>query len=287
METVIRQSMFIRDTADNIFTALTNREDISCWWGLVNDDADGTTVWYGMDRQWAVPITAIEPGKLLAFAFDAHHPHDHDRVEPTHITFTITELGDASIVTVVQNTFSDSDWNELIHDGWVYTLLSLQSWVERGISFADLTNEKTHFTYKHGVAVSRDAEWAWRALTDPALMANWLAADVKSVPEPGGDISIVLDGGSQVDGEWTLLSQPRNLVCTWKHTELSRQAEAPGVITTQQWLILPAARGCVVTLQEYGYEKSQVTNAAYRRIEKSWKQRFDKLVKLSETDPGS
>lgn len=281
METVIRQSMLIRDSAENIYTALTAREDIARWWGLVNEDADGTSVWYGMDREWAVPIVAMEPGKLLAFAFDAHHPHDHERIEPTQITFTITETDGASIVTVIQSAFSDADWNEMIHDGWVYMLMSLQLWVERGTAWADFVNEKKYFTYKHGVGLRRDPEWAWRALTDPEMMSTWYEGKVDSVAEVGGEISIDWNDDSRVGGEWVLLSEPRNLVCHWWDAKSLEATDDPGMITIQQWLVLPTVEGCVVTLQEYGYDRTKVNNAYFRSIEKGWKTFFGNLEKLA------
>ena len=40
-EKLIQQSMLIRDTANNIYAALTSKEDLRHWWGLVNDGADG------------------------------------------------------------------------------------------------------------------------------------------------------------------------------------------------------------------------------------------------------
>lgn len=280
METVIRQSMLIRDSADNVFAALTQKEDIARWWGLVNDYADGESTWFGMDREWPVPIVALEHGKLLAFAFDAHHPGDTTRTEPTHITFTLTALDNACLVTVVQSTFSDAAWNELIHDGWVYSLLSLQVWVERGVTFAELTNDRAYFTYKNGVALQQDATWAWRALTDPARMSQWFEGDVQSVVDVGGEIAITWDARTRVGGTWVLLSEPRNLVCHW--WDALKPDDSPRTI--QQWLILPTVDGCVVTLQEYGYDRPRVNNTYFRQIEKGWKTFLGNLQELAEKE---
>src|SRR5690606_11241096 len=128
-------------------------------------EADGETIWYGMDRTYEVPIVAAEPGKLLSFAFDSHHPINEERTEPTTISITIAEQDSASIVTVVQSMFSDDDWNTMIHDGWVFSLLSLQLWVEKGIAFSSWLDTRKFHTVNKTVAVTQDARWTWDALT--------------------------------------------------------------------------------------------------------------------------
>lgn len=266
----ITRSMLIHDTADNIYTALTQREDVAQWWGAVNPDADGTTVWYGRDREWDVPIVAMEPGKLLAFAFDAHHPYDHNRTEPTQITISIAEHGNASIVTVVQSMFSDEDWSELIHDGWGYTLISLMLWVEHGITFAEFTDEKRFFTLKKGIALSNDTTWAWNALTDPELMSRWSEATAVSHPVIGGEIQFDRGEALLVGGEWLSLSEPRNLVNSSYDKREVQDASVLGTFRLQQWLILPAVNGCAITLISYGYDRTRYNHTAMRRFEKRW-----------------
>jgi uncharacterized protein YndB with AHSA1/START domain len=281
---LIQQSMLIRDTADNIYTALTSKEDVAKWWGLVNDDADGTSVWYGMDRQWPVPIVAMEPGKLLAFAFKAHHPYDADRTEPTEISITIAEQGNYSIVTVVQGMFGDDQWNELIHDGWGYTLLGLQLWVEQGRTFAEWLDKAKFHTIGKAITLQQDAEWAWDALTNGTVMSEWHDGEVHSDPVLGGALRIVRDDAYNIGGEWVLLSRPRNLVShQWNATSLAEKND-PGVITVQQWLILPAMEGSVVTLTEYGHDRKVVTSGSLRRIERRWDTLLGNLQQLAATN---
>lgn len=279
---LIQQSMLIRDSAENIYTALTSKEDLKSWWGLVNENADGTSIWYGMDRQYEVPIVASEPGKLLSFAFESHHPYDESRTEPTTISITIAEQDNASLVTVVQSMFSDDEWNTLIHDGWVYSLLSLQLWVERGIAFSTYRDASKYHTVERVVALQKDATWAWDALTNGAEMSKWLDAEVTSDPVVGGDIQIRWDAESAVGGEWTLLSEPRNLICHWWDADSLEANNDPGVITIQQWTVLPAVRGSIVKFSEYGYELGKVKKSFIRRVEAGWNTYLDNLQKLSE-----
>ena len=278
---VIRQSMLVRDTANNIYTALTAKEDIAQWWGLVNPEADGLTTWYGMDRTWPVPIVAMEPDRSLTFAFDAHHPYDVDRTEPTQITFSIQELGNASMVTVLQRMFSDDRWNTLIHDGWVYSLLSLQLWVERGIAFRDYGDTTRYTTISKTVALHMDAYSAWQSLTNGPLMSEWLEADVHSDPQPGGQIAIRRNYDDDIGGEWVLLSEPRNLVSHWWNATSLAERDDPGLITVQMWTILPAHSGCVVHLNEYGYDRDMVSaeDLAARNIE--WDRRLTRMDEIS------
>lgn len=281
---LIQQSMLIRDNADNIFAALTSKEDLANWWGTVNDAADGETVWYGMDREYEVPIVAKEDGKLLAFAFDSHHPYDTDRTEPTEITITIAEHGNACIVTVVQSMYSDDKWNEMIHDGWVYSLISLQLWVEQGRKFADWMNKYKFHTVQKAVTLKKDAEWAWNALTNGTEMSKWFEAEATSDPVVSGDIRIEWKSNSIVGGEWTLLSRPRNLVCHWWDHKSLEEKDDPGRITVQQWLILPAMEGSVVTLAEYGYELKSTPMKYIRKVEEGWDTFLNNLQDLAEND---
>ena len=278
---LIQQSMLIRDTADNIFTALTAKEDVAKWWGLVNDAADGTSVWYGMDRRWPVPIVASEPGTLLAFAFDAHHPYDPDRTEPTEISITIAEHGNASVVTVVQSMFSDDKWNELIHDGWGFALLSLQLWMEQGRTFADWQDTSQFHTVRKAVTLAENADWAWNALTNGRVMSSWLEAEVESDPALGGALHIAWSEASLAGGEWVLLSKPRNLICHWWDATTLAEKNDPGVITVQQWLIMPAMDGCVVSLTEYGHDRQQVDQEWINRIESGWDRFLHNLQALA------
>lgn len=260
---LIQQSMLIRDTADNIYAALTSKEDLQHWWGLVNPKADGTTIWYGMDRTWDVPIVAAEPGKLLSFAFDSHHPYDELRTEPTTISITIAEHGNASIVTVVQSMFSDDDWNTMIHDGWVYSLISLQLWVEHGIAFSQWMNPNAFHTVNKVITLPIDAQHAWNMLTNGPQMSAWMGVETTSVPEIGGEIAIA--GKHHSAGRWTLLSEPRNLVSQWTPAE-----DADGAITIQHCTILPAVDGSIIKFAEYGHDKSVVSDEEISLIESGW-----------------
>lgn len=279
---LIQQSMLIRDSADNIYAALTSKEDLRQWWGLVNESADGESIWYGMDRQYDVPIVAAEPGKLLSFAFDSHHPYNQERTEPTIISITIAEQDNASIVTVVQSMFGDDEWNTLIHDGWVFSLLSLQLWVERGIAFSTWLDKKKFHTIEKVIPLNQDANWAWNALTNGSVLGDWLEAEVNSDPAVGGKIDITWDDETSVGGEWTLLSEPRNLVCHWWDAISLEQDNDPGDITVQQWIVLPAVHGSIVKLTEYGYDYARVKKSHLRRIEAGWDKYLANLQRLSK-----
>lgn len=279
---LIQQSMLIRDTPNNIYAALVSREDLSSWWGLVNDNADGEKIWFGMDRQYEVPIVAAEPGKLLSFAFDAHHPYDQERTEPTTISITIAEHDrTSSIVTVVQSMFGDDEWNTMIHDGWVYSLISLQLWIERGVAFSRWMDKSKFHTVEKVVTLQQDANWAWNALTHGNQMSDWLEAEVSSDPVIGGEITIKWDEDSIAGGEWTLLSEPRNLVCHWWDAKSLAENDDPGQITIQLWTIVPANEGSIIRLNEYGYDLATTKNRYLRRIEKGWDGFLSNLQQLA------
>ncbi|MCA9834868.1 MAG: SRPBCC domain-containing protein [Thermomicrobiales bacterium] len=278
---MIQQSMLIRDTANNIYAALTSKEDIAQWWGLVNPDADGVTSWYGMDREWAVPIVAMEQDKSIAFAFDAHHPYETERTEPTQITFTIHEQGNHCIVTVLQSMFPDDTWNTLIHDGWVYALLSLQLWVERGIAFRTFADTEQYYSVSKTIALHTNANTAWRYLTRGPRMGIWLGAEVTSDPQVGGVFNIKWSDDERVGGEWVLLSTPRNIVSHWWDAKSLEERDDPGMITVQMWTILPANQGCVVRLSEFGYDRTAITAEGFAEIDAGWDRMLAKLAEIT------
>lgn len=272
---LIQQSMLIRDTADNIYAALTSKEDLQHWWGLVNPKADGTTIWYGMDRTWEVPIVAAEPGKHLSFAFDSHHPYDESRTEPTTISITIAEHGNASVVTVVQSMFSDDDWNTIIHDGWVYSLISLQLWVEHGIAFSNWMNTSAFHTVNKVITLPTDAQHTWNMLTSGPHMTTWMGVETTSNPEIGGDIAVA--GKHHSSGRWLLLSEPRNLVSQW-----TPAADADGALTIQHCTILPAVDGSIIKFAEYGHDKATVSPKELALIESGWDLVLARMQQLAD-----
>ena len=280
---MIHQSILIQDTASNVFTALTAKEDLEGWWGLVNPEADGITTWFGMDREWSVPIVAMEHGTSLTFAFDAHHPYETQRTEPTQITFSIHDQGTACVVTVAQSMFSDDSWSTLIHDGWVYALLSLQTWVERGIPLGAYQDTSRYHTVNKVTPLPKDARWAWSALTNDRQMGSWLEAQVRSDATLGGSFQIAWSQDTIADGTWTLLSEPRNLVCRWWDAVSLADHGDPGVTTFQQWTVVPAIEGCVVMLIEYGHDRQRVDDEWIRRIEDGWDRFLGNLQRLANT----
>jgi hypothetical protein len=156
--------------------------------------------------------------------------------------------------------------------------------VEQGRTFAEWRDKAKFHTISKAITLQQDAEWAWDALTNGTVMSEWHDGEVHSDPVLGGALRIVRDDAYNIGGEWVLLSRPRNLVShQWNATSLAEKND-PGVITVQQWLILPAMEGSVVTLTEYGHDRKVVTSGSLRRIERRWDTLLGNLQQLAATN---
>jgi uncharacterized protein YndB with AHSA1/START domain len=118
------------------------------------------------------------------------------------------------------------------------------------------------------------AETVWRALTQPALIAEWLMNtdfepvvgrrfQLRSPPAPGWD--------GIIDGEVLEIEPHSRLAYTWGSLGLE------SVVT---FTLTPTAAGVVLRMEQSGFREDQEQN--YRGAQYGWAQFLDKLGKVLE-----
>lgn len=60
-----------------------------------------------------------------------------------------------------------------------------------------------------------DTDEAWRALSDPELLSEWLGGEVDVELRPGGDLSVEFSDGERRDGFVEEVAEGRRLVFWW------------------------------------------------------------------------
>ena len=60
-------------------------------------------------------------------------------------------------------------------------------------------------------------EEAWEAISDPAELERWLAEEAELDPEPGGDVAVRFDDGSEREGVVEEAEPGERLALRWWH----------------------------------------------------------------------
>ena len=104
----------------------------------------------------------------------------------------------------------------------------------------------------------------WRALTQPALIAEWLMK-TDFAPEIGRAFTLTGEWGS-VNSEVREIEQGRKLSYTWN---------AMGLETVVTWTLTPTERGTMLRMDQTGFRKDQ--GMAYGGAKMGWPALLDKL----------
>ena len=116
-------------------------------------------------------------------------------------------------------------------------------------------------------------EKVWRALTDPALLAEWLLPVVKGKLEPGGAFTFKTQPYPGWDGtvncRFVEIEPLRTLRYTWS---------VPFLDTVVTFTLTPTASGTRLTLVQSGFKPDQKRESGGARY--GWKMMGEKLVEL-------
>lgn len=123
-------------------------------------------------------------------------------------------------------------------------------------------------------------EKVWRALTTPALLAEWLLPVFDFQLEPGADFTFRTQPYPGWDGvvncRFVEIEPNRKLVYTWAANEM----ELDTVVT---FTLSPTASGTSLSLEQSGFKPSQKQASGGARY--GWKMMGGKLADLLETLP--
>jgi len=123
------------------------------------------------------------------------------------------------------------------------------------------------------VVVDADPERVWEALTEPALLEQWLAADVDFEPCEGGRV-VARDGdGGGRSGLVERFERPHSLVVRWWDDE--------GTGSTVAISVDEVAGGCLVRV----VETADWTPAGAAMASVAWDMRFYALARVAGLVP--
>ncbi|XYH95897.1 SRPBCC family protein [Sorangium sp. So ce1128] len=121
-------------------------------------------------------------------------------------------------------------------------------------------------------------EKVWRALTDPALLAEWLLPTIGFQLEPGAAFTFKTDPYPGWDGTVSCklleIEAQRKLKYTWT---------VPFLDTVVTFTLTPTASGTKLSLEQSGFKPDQKQNFGGARY--GWKMMGEKLISLLERTP--
>jgi uncharacterized protein YndB with AHSA1/START domain len=141
------------------------------------------------------------------------------------------------------------------------------------MTVADKTAPSQIETIAFEVDLAHSPEKVWRALTDPALLAEWLLPVVDLKLEPGAEFTFKTQAYPGWDGTVNC-----RFVEIEKHRKLSYTWTVPFLDTVVTFTLTPTASGTRLTIVQSGFKPDQKRESGGARY--GWKMMAGKLVDL-------
>jgi uncharacterized protein YndB with AHSA1/START domain len=141
------------------------------------------------------------------------------------------------------------------------------------MTVADKTAPSQIETIAFEVDLAHSPEKVWRALTDPALLAEWLLPVVDLKLEPGAEFTFKTQAYPGWDGTVNC-----RFVEIEKHRELSYTWTVPFLDTVVTFTLTPTASGTRLTIVQSGFKPDQKRESGGARY--GWKMMAGKLGDL-------
>lgn len=142
----------------------------------------------------------------------------------------------------------------------------------------DKTDRTQTGTVHFEIDLPHAPEKVWRALTEPALLSEWLLPVIGFSLEPGASFLFKTDPHPGWDG---------TVRCRMLDSELHRSIRyawgVPGMDTIVTFTLTPAANGTVLSIMQSGFTPEQKQNFGGARY--GWKMMSTRLTTLLETLP--
>jgi uncharacterized protein YndB with AHSA1/START domain len=97
-------------------------------------------------------------------------------------------------------------------------------------------------TVKRTVLLDAPPSEVWEALTDAALLSEWLASEVELDPREGGELVCRFEDGEERRGEVAVVEEAERLAFTWHREE--------GGESWVEWIVDAVADGTRLTVIE-------------------------------------
>jgi uncharacterized protein YndB with AHSA1/START domain len=141
------------------------------------------------------------------------------------------------------------------------------------MTVADKTAPSQIETIAFEVDLAHSPEKVWRALTDPALLAEWLLPVVDLKLEPGAEFRFKTQAYPGWDGTVNC-----RFVESEKHRKLSYTWTVPFLDTVVTFTLTPTASGTRLTIVQSGFKPDQKRESGGARY--GWKTMGGRLVEL-------
>ena len=141
------------------------------------------------------------------------------------------------------------------------------------MTVADKTAPSQVETIAFEVDLAHSPEKVWRALTDPALLAEWLLPVIDLKLEPGAEFTFKTQAYPGWDGTVNC-----RFVEIEKHRKLSYTWTVPFLDTVVTFTLTPTASGTRLTIVQSGFKPDQKRESGGARY--GWKMMAGKLVDL-------
>jgi uncharacterized protein YndB with AHSA1/START domain len=122
------------------------------------------------------------------------------------------------------------------------------------------------------IASAADPVRAWRAVTDPAEVAEWFA-NVTPVDGVGSPYRIDFGDGTSVEGRIRTLDPGRRLAYSWAWA-----GEAAGLVTLVTWEVEPAGAGSRIRLTHDGWSEAGADEETRNDHADYWEEYLDALA---------
>jgi uncharacterized protein YndB with AHSA1/START domain len=86
---------------------------------------------------------------------------------------------------------------------------------------SDVGPEATTESVVRTVVLEAPPEQVWEAVTEPALLSEWLAPEVELEPHEGGTVVCRLEDGEERRGEVELVEEAERLAFSWRREGLA------------------------------------------------------------------
>jgi uncharacterized protein YndB with AHSA1/START domain len=141
------------------------------------------------------------------------------------------------------------------------------------MSSADQTAQSQAESISFDFDLHHSPEKVWRALTDPALLAEWLLPVVALKLEPGAAFTLTAPPQPGWDGtvhcRFAEIEAPRKLSCAWVVGDID---------TVVTFTLIPTPSGTRLSVLQSGFKPDQKRNVAGARY--GWKMMGGKLLDL-------
>ncbi|MGD9935015.1 MAG: SRPBCC domain-containing protein [Dehalococcoidia bacterium] len=285
----IEASIVVNVARPVVWEALTDTHQLGHWFGSVFDETQvetGAVLHARMEgapdgqEDWTATVETVEPGSTLSWRWQPGPPNLPAGEPLTLVTFTLTDEGEGTRITVVETGFaalSRERWDLVFPmntGGWEGVFSAITEWVGDGKPEEHDHDHDHHHDHDHSgaapaglpdrieasIVMNARRERVWQALVDPRQLGAWFNVELENdVIEPGVELrgKILHPGFEHVTWKATIeaVEPPRLLSWRWHPGAADPDHDYSGEPETLCTFVLEDADGGTrVSFTESGFD---------------------------------